>query len=136
MFLQITGDIVAAWVLNEVFYWTRQREQWFDCSLQRWEKDYGVKRYALKSAIQRLRQLGLLELKKAGLPLRISYRINLAALCTEIRKVTRALALDYESSQFAENCKLACRNPQTSLQESSAQPAESCNIGSRNGTKR
>ena len=42
VFLQITGDIVAAWVLNEVFYWTRQREQWFDCSLQRWEKDYGV----------------------------------------------------------------------------------------------
>jgi hypothetical protein len=100
VFLQITGDIVSAWVLNEIFYWTRQRKEWFDCSLERWEKDYGVKRRAFKSAVAQLSRLGLLEAKKAGMPLRISYRINLGILCTEIRKVTRAL-------QFVQNAKLA-----------------------------
>lgn len=128
VFLQITGDIAAAWVLNEVYYWTRQRGQWFSCGLERWEAEYGVKRRAFKSAVAQLSRLGLLDIKKEGLPLRLSYRVNLAALCTEIRKVTRAL-------QFVQNAKLDCTKRKTALAETPNSTGVLYSIGSRDGTR-
>jgi hypothetical protein len=86
VFIQITNDIAAAWMLNEIFYWTWHRKDWFKCSFPRWEKDYGVKKPTARSVVAQLSKRGLLETKKSGVPPTMHYRINLPKLYAEISK--------------------------------------------------
>lgn len=109
VFVEITGSVAGAVFLSQLVYWHRRTKgAWFYKTVQAWKEETGLTRYEQESARKRLTQLGILCVERRGLPARLYYRLDEAAL-------NRSL------SRFAQSGKQVCRFPQTSLPENSKQ---------------
>ncbi|MBK8689472.1 MAG: hypothetical protein IPN24_13965 [Betaproteobacteria bacterium] len=83
----LTGSVTAALLLGQCLYWTDrvlrqqpEREGWFWKTAVEWRQEIGLTRREQETARCRLRVLGLLEEKRAGMPAKRWFRIDVAAL--------------------------------------------------------
>ncbi|MBK6603352.1 MAG: hypothetical protein IPG28_17805 [Betaproteobacteria bacterium] len=83
----LTGSVTAALLLGQCLYWTDrvlrqqpEQEGWFWKTAVEWRQEIGLTRREQETARRRLRALGLLEEKRAGMPAKRWFRIDVAAL--------------------------------------------------------
>lgn len=78
VFVDLAGSVTAAVMLSQAFYWAQRTddpEGWFYKTQDEWQDETGLSRYEQEGARTRLRELGLWEEKKAGLPCKLFFRI-------------------------------------------------------------
>jgi hypothetical protein len=80
------GNTKAALLLSQAIYWLKHGTEieaqggWFSKTAEQWEIETGLSRREVDTARRRLREIGLLEEKKIGLPAMPYYRINVERL--------------------------------------------------------
>ncbi|MDN3699174.1 hypothetical protein QWY97_17765 [Vibrio cortegadensis] len=74
-------------MLSQAIYWSRRTNAsgYFYKTQSEWEDETGMTRRELDTARKKLRELGILEEKKQGVPCRIFYRINEPTLIEQLR---------------------------------------------------
>lgn len=79
-FVDLAGSASGAIFLQQAFYWTGRGQSddgWFYKTREEWTQETGLTRYEQESARKALKELGVLEEDKRGVPCRVFYRINL-----------------------------------------------------------
>lgn len=81
MYKKITGSVTAALMLSYAAQLTAEAEEparggWFSLDAETWEEDTGLTRKEQITARKRLRELGLLDERKQGMPAHIEFRVN------------------------------------------------------------
>ncbi len=85
-FVTITGSVTAALFLSQAIYWAKRCKAhedgcfWFYKTQADWEEETGLTRYEQEGARKALRNLGVLKEKRIGLPAKLYFCIDLAAL--------------------------------------------------------
>ena len=78
-FLELGGSIHASLMLSQALYWSERTSDpggWFYKTQREWFSEIGFSRRELEKCRRQLRQAGVLEEKRAGLPARLYYRVN------------------------------------------------------------
>ncbi len=85
--VQLTGRVTAGLLLSQALYWTRKlalsdpaRQGWFWKTREDWRNETGLSRWEQDGARRKLKELGLWQEKRVGMPAKIWYRIDLDAL--------------------------------------------------------
>ena len=107
VFVTLTGSVTAAVMLSQAVYWTKRMPGgWFWLTRDGWEEQTGLSRSEQESARARLRATGFWQEERKGVPAKLHYRVNLAAL----RDALNLLEAKPPSSR-AEPCQLDGGNP-------------------------
>ncbi|MDQ2190597.1 MULTISPECIES: hypothetical protein [unclassified Vibrio] len=102
-FVRLGIGVTGALLLSQSLYWskrTNNTDGWFYKSAEEWKDETGMTRTELETARKKLRNLGILEEKKVGVPCRLHYRINAANLIACLQQTS-----------LQDSCKQACGNP-------------------------
>ena len=82
--VDVTGSVTAALVLSQMLSVDqtlgKDAQGWFECSQDKWTEDTGLSRFEQSSARRILRELGILEEHRMGVPARLVYRIEHSTL--------------------------------------------------------
>lgn len=86
-FVKLGIGITGALMLSQAIYWSRRTNAsgYFYKTQAEWEEETGMTRRELDTARKKLRDLGILEEKKQGVPCRIFYKINEPNLIAQLR---------------------------------------------------
>ncbi|CAK1759340.1 conserved hypothetical protein [Vibrio crassostreae] len=86
-FVKLGIGITGALMLSQAIYWSRRTNVsgYFYKTQAEWEEETGMTRRELDTARKKLRDLGILEEKKQGVPCRIFYKINEPNLIAQLR---------------------------------------------------
>ncbi len=83
IFSKISGNHTAGLMLSQIFYWTKiidmtepTREGWFYKTREEWHTELLLTRKEQETARRRLKTIGLIEEKKAGIPAKLYFRLN------------------------------------------------------------
>lgn len=82
-FVTLTGSVTAALMLSQAMYWqkrTQDPEGWWWKTMEDWTEETGLSRKEQESARRRLRNAGLLEEERRGVPARLYFRVDLSIL--------------------------------------------------------
>ena len=75
----ITGGVTAALMLSQAIWTTQgldpQAEGWFVCSQEAWTEETGLSRWEQETARKVLREAGLMQERRAGMPARLWFRV-------------------------------------------------------------
>ena len=90
-FAQITGSVAAGVMLSQLIYWSKRTsdpEKWFYKTQKEWQEETGLTRTEQENARKKLRNLGILEEKKEGVPCLLYFRFNVRIFraCLDILK--------------------------------------------------
>lgn len=91
-FVRLGVGITGALMLSQALYWTKRssgRDGWFYKTQADWEDETGMTRFEQETARKKLRDLGILEEKKQGIPCKTHYRVNLESLQTRLLESRR-----------------------------------------------
>jgi len=87
--VQATGSLPAGYLLSYLWGWTNslppEREGWFYKTMVEMYAETGMSRSEQETGRKRLRELGLLEEEKRGIPMKIWYRLDKDALAELLR---------------------------------------------------
>lgn len=82
--IDLTGSLATALFLAQALYWQRRcpegRDGWWFKTQDQWKRETRLGRFEQESARKRLRQLGILEEQRRGLPPRLWFRVDEARL--------------------------------------------------------
>ena len=82
--IEITGSLTAGLYLTQAVYWqkrlTNESNPWWHKSQIEWTDETSLSRREQDTARKRLVQLGILEVRRAGMPARLLYRVNQSRL--------------------------------------------------------
>ena len=85
----VTGSVTAALMLSQAMAWSEQLapevEGWFMRSQGDWTEETGLSRWEQETARRVLRNCGLLEERKMGIPARLWFRVNRPRLAAALR---------------------------------------------------
>lgn len=88
----VTGSVTAALLLSQAMAWSEQLEPevegWFMRSQGDWTDETGLSRWEQETARRVLRNCGLLEERKMGIPARLWFRVNRPRLAAALRDVS------------------------------------------------
>lgn len=105
--LTLTGSITAALMLTYANYQMQDlpdgADGWFCKSKEEWQSELGLSRFEQEGARKLLRDLGVLEEKRVGMPAKLYFRINGQRLLK--------LLSDQARSNFTETLKRASGQP-------------------------
>ncbi len=82
-FVTLTGSVTAALMLSQAMYWqkrTKDPEGWWWKTMEDWTEETGLSRKEQESARRRLRNAGLLEEERRGVPARLYFRVDHSVL--------------------------------------------------------
>ncbi len=82
-----SGSVEAALLLSQALYWSNRTEDpdgWFYKTREEWEEETGLNRTSQEAARKRLKENGLLEEERRGLPARLYYRVNFEKLVAKL----------------------------------------------------
>ncbi|WP_332421220.1 hypothetical protein [Vibrio metschnikovii] len=102
-FVKLGIGVTGALLLSQSLYWSKRTsnaDSWFYKSSEEWKDETGMTRTEIETARRKLRNLGILEEKKVGVPCRLHYRINTANLFACLQQTS-----------LQESRKQECRNP-------------------------
>lgn len=87
-YAHISGCVKAGLLLSQAMYWQENvgADQWFYKTQQDWQLETCLTRAEQEGARKTLGALGLLEMKVAGMPGKVHYRVNLLALADRLSK--------------------------------------------------
>jgi len=91
-FVRLGAGITGALMLSQAIYWTNRsegRDGWFYKTQSDWEDETGMTRFEQEGARKKLRELGVLEEKKQGIPCKTYYRVNLETLQTRLLETSK-----------------------------------------------
>lgn len=83
VYVDVTGSVASALMLSQAVYWTPRaeaREGWFYKTREEWTAETGLSRREQESSRKRLRELGILEEERRGVPAQLWYRVNMERL--------------------------------------------------------
>lgn len=92
VFVSLGAGVTGALLLSQAVYWSRRstlRGGWFYKTREEWEEETGLTRREQEGARKKLRDLGVLEEKKQGIPCKTYYRINTERLQTCLHKTAQ-----------------------------------------------
>ncbi|HRH79646.1 MAG TPA: hypothetical protein PLW81_01210 [Thiobacillaceae bacterium] len=93
-YVAIAGSITAALFLSYAGYAyadiPEEREGWFTRTQNEWERDTGLTRREQETARRQLRERGLLEERRVGMPAVLWYRVNWARLRDSLERQSRS----------------------------------------------
>ena len=84
--VQLTGSLSSALMLSQSLYWTRikaergDKDAWFWKTRESWRAEIGLSRHEQDSARKRLLLAGVVEERRAGMPARLWFRVDLDRL--------------------------------------------------------
>jgi len=84
--VQLTGQVTAGLLLSQALYWTRkladqpERQGWFWKTREDWHNETGLSRREQDGARRTLKDLGIWQEKRVGMPAKVWYRIDLPQL--------------------------------------------------------
>lgn len=90
---RLTGSVKAGLMLSQALYWTARgsdivrRDGWFYKTQRDWQHETGMSRTEQETARRILRSMGLVEERHEGMPRRTWFRMNLAALGTQLSRL-------------------------------------------------
>ncbi len=88
--IPLTGSVTAALMISQAMAWTEEidpeREGWFCKSQGEWTEQTGLSRWEQDAGRRALRDCGLLEERKMGMPARLWFRVNRAKLAAALRE--------------------------------------------------
>jgi hypothetical protein len=87
-FVKLAGSITAALMLSQAMYWSKRAttndEGWFFKTREQWEEETGLSRFEQEGARKALRGFSFWKEELRGVPARMHYRVDMAALFNEI----------------------------------------------------
>ena len=90
--VRVTGSVTAALMLSQAMAWTEdlasEVEGWFMRSQGDWAEETGLSRWEQETARRVLRNCGLLEERKMGMPARLWFRVNRQRLGAALRELS------------------------------------------------
>lgn len=96
-FMDIAGTAAAGIFLSQLFYWAdKGANEWFYKTQQEWFKETRLSFRQIESARKILKQKGILEEKRCGLPAVVRYKLNTDALCEAIDQLPE----NYEEQSY------------------------------------
>lgn len=87
VFAEITGSATFGLFLSQVFYWSDKGhagDGWFYKTQEEWTEETCLTRYEQERARKALRELGILEEERRGVPARLYFRLDIDALAALI----------------------------------------------------
>ncbi len=88
--IAVTGSVTAALMTSQALAWSEQlgpeMEGWFCKSQGDWTEETGLSRWEQDTARRVLRNCGLLDERKMGMPARLWFRVNRARLAAALRE--------------------------------------------------
>jgi hypothetical protein len=91
--VRVTGSVTAALMLSQALAWTEELEPeldgWILRSQSDWAEETGLSRWEQQTARRVLRNCGLLEELKVGMPARLWFRVNRQRLSTALRELSK-----------------------------------------------
>lgn len=122
-FAQIGGGATAGLMLSQAWYWTpKAADGWFYKSLEEWEEETGLTRTEQETARKRLAERGLLETKRAGMPARLYFRVNVERVLSLIAENPQSSLQETRKQEGAKPAALIAENPQTTIKDSETTP--------------
>lgn len=116
-FVRVGVGITGALMLGQALYWSRRTDDaqgWFYKTQVEWEEETGMTRREQEGARARLRELGLMEEAKRGVPCKTYYRVLVDPLFTLLRE-----AAQKRQSSLHKTAKLDCTKPPSSAAQNS-----------------
>lgn len=102
-FVHLGAGINGALMLSQAVYWSRRTKEpggWFYKTREDWEDETGMTRTEQETARRNLRQIGVFEEQKRGVPCKVHYRVNFEELKRNLLNVS-----------LQETCQLDGRKP-------------------------
>lgn len=113
IYAKVGGSVNAGLLLSQAMYWNDLlppiRKGWFYKTQAEWEQETCLTRREQEAARKALRAAGVLEEKLQGIPARLHFRVNLAALYAKMAVIAKMEEL--KKSSMAETAKLDCTKP-------------------------
>lgn len=109
-FVTLTGSVTAALMLSQAMYWAKRTsdpEGWFYKTQDDWQEETGLSRFEQESARKCLMALGVWHEERRGIPAKLYYRIDLAAL----EKALRYQIAENQQTRVRETSNLVCGKP-------------------------
>ena len=97
----VGGGASAGLFLSQCWYLTLRttdRDLWWSRTQAEWERETGLSRREQETARKKLRARGLLEEKKAGVPAKLYFRLNLKILAQLIQQSAKPAHQEGESA--------------------------------------
>lgn len=118
VFAQIGGGATAGLMLSQAWYWTpRGEEGWFHKSQEEWEEETGLTRTEQETARRNLREKGLIEERRAGMPARLFFKVNVEKLASLIAENPQTRLQETRNQEEAEPADMIAENPQTTIKD-------------------
>jgi hypothetical protein len=111
---QIGGGATAGLMLSQAWYWTpRGEDGWFYKSMEEWEEETGLTRTEQETARRKLTEKGLLEEKRAGMPARLYFKVNVERILSLIAENPQTRLQETRKQEAAEPANMIAENPQS-----------------------
>jgi len=84
IFVEFGAGITGALFLSQCVYWanrTKDKDGWFYKTQEEWQDETGLSRYEQEGARKKLRDIGLIEEMKSGVPAKLYYRVDEQRIC-------------------------------------------------------
>lgn len=106
-FVSLGAGITGALMLSQAVYWSRRTDStdgWFFKTMEEWQEETGMTRFEQEGARKKLVRAGVLDEQKKGVPCRLFYRVNMAAIAA-------ALGLETVQTRMRKPRKPVCGRP-------------------------
>ena len=106
------GSVTGAIMLSQALYWTQRlpeaRDGWFYKTALEWQEETGLTRREQETARKKLVKSGVFEEVRKGVPCRVHYKVDIAALEKVLKNHQFA---QKRQTRMAESAKQEWRNP-------------------------
>ena len=104
-FLRLGVGVTGALFLSQMIYWQNRMDgEWFYKTQADLEDETGLGRYAQEAARKKLTEIGVLEEQKKGIPAKLYFRVNEAAILA-------LLMPESQQASMQEDCNQVCGKP-------------------------
>jgi hypothetical protein len=120
IFAEITDSATTGLFLSQLFYWhprSSDPDHWIWKTQDEWTSETCLSRSEQERARRTLRDLGILEEVKRGIPAKLFYKLNEQRFSCLITDHIETGRKDF-ASKDAGSCKQGCRSQQTRMQDS------------------
>lgn len=148
-FVALGVGVTGALMLSQAIYWskrTKNPDRWFYKTQTEWEEETGMTRREQETARKKLKELGLIEEVKRGIPCRVFFRVDHFALYERLCAHIEQSCMDESATQdapnshtsMAESAKLDCtKAPSSSARnrQSNTESTETTSESTYRGTE-
>jgi hypothetical protein len=114
IFARVGGGATAGLMLSQAWYWSDKGDDgWFYKSQEEWEEETGLTRTEQETARRNLREKGLLEEKRAGMPARLYFRVATERLFSLIAENPQSSMQETRNQEAAKPTGKSAENPQS-----------------------